>query len=60
MLDHDAVEAGQPVHLRHVDVEGDDVGREGINKVERFQPVACELNLEAGLAREDLPPGAFA
>ena len=26
-FDHDAVEAGQAVHLRHVDVERDDVGR---------------------------------
>ena len=55
MLDHDAVEAGQPVHLRHVDVEGDDVGREGFERGRAPPAVARELDLEVGLGREDLP-----
>ena len=53
-LDHDAVEAGQAVHLRHVDVEGDDVGLEAGELAQRLQPVARELHLEVGFAGEHL------
>ena len=54
-LDHDAVEAGQAVHLRHVDVERDDVGREARQLVQRLQPVAGEPHLEIGFAAKILP-----
>ena len=54
-LDHDAVETVEAVHLRHVDVERDDVGLEGLQLLQRFQPVARELHLEVGFLAENAP-----
>ncbi len=52
-LHHDPVETLEAVHVRHVHVERDDVGREALELVERLEPVAGESNLEIGFGRQD-------
>ena len=52
-LDHDAVEAGQAIHIRHMDIERDDIGLDGGELLQTFQAVAREIDLEVGCVGED-------
>ena len=52
-LDHDAVEAIEAVHLRHVDVERHDVGLERLGELERLLAVAGEADVEIAFGGED-------
>src|SRR5690606_11671841 len=54
VLEHDAVETGQAVHQRHMDVERHHVRPERRDDLQRLCPVACKLDLEISLGREDL------
>src|SRR3569833_1102388 len=49
MLDHDPVEAGKSIHLRHVDIERDDIGPRKSDSLERLVAVSGEANLEVRL-----------
>ena len=53
MLDHDPVEAGKAIHVRHLDVERDDVGFEIDDLFECFDAVARGGDLEVGFGLED-------
>jgi hypothetical protein len=53
MLQHDPVEAGEPVHAGHLDVEGDHVGRELRDHGERLGAVPRERDLEIPFRLED-------
>ncbi len=53
MLQHDPVEAGEPVHAGHLDVEGDHVGCELRDHGERLGAVPRERDLEIPFRREN-------
>src|SRR6185503_8883341 len=53
VLDHDAIEAFETAHLRHLNVERDDGWPELLEPLQGFDPVARELDFEIGLFAED-------
>ena len=50
----DAVQTGETVHLRHVDIERDDVGGVAVQLSQRLDPVAGGAYLEIRLVAENL------
>src|SRR6185312_12033630 len=54
LLNHDPVEAGEPVHFGHMDVEGHHVRTSHLDNFERLAAVAGKPDLEIGLRRKDL------
>jgi hypothetical protein len=54
VFQHDAIETGQAVHLRHVDIERDDMRLKSGKLLKCFHAIAGEGNLEISLRGKDI------
>lgn len=59
---HDLLEKCEPIHARHVDVERDDIGRKGLDRLARLVGVTCltdhgDLWIPLEMCPEDGPHG---